>query len=283
MKLRTPLYDIVDGDTGDTGGGGGGGDWKDSLPEDIKTDASLNDIKDISGLAKSYIHSQKLIGVNRIPEPSDNWSDDDWSNHYKALGQPEDSKGYSLPDLKTIEDIPETFKIEDGSTDQFAELLHKHGVSKRQGDAIMKEVLEASINDHRESLTNHETKVNNAINELRNAYGDDYDANITIANELVRKFGNDEFSDFLKESGLGNDPRMVKVLVEIGKNFMEDDGRGGGARLDIGGAAGAQAEIKRLMIDKDFMDALGNKSNVGHNAAVERWANLHQIGYPKAS
>ena len=282
MKLRTPLYDIV-GDGGDGGGGGDAGSWKDSLPEDIKTDVSLNDIKDISGLAKSYIHSQKLIGVNRIPAPSDNWSDDDWDNHYKSLGKPEDHKGYSLPDLKTLEDVPETFTLEDGSTDKFAELLHKHGISKRQGDAIMKEILETSINEHRESLANHETKVNNAVNELRNAYGDDYDANITIANELIRKFGNDEFSDFLKESGLGNDPRMVKVLVDIGKNFMEDDGRGGAPRLDIGGAAGAQAEIKRLMVDRDFMDALGNRSNVGHNAAVERWSNLHQVAYPKAS
>ena len=45
-------------------------DWKTSLTEDIRADKSLAPIKDINSLAKSYIHAQKLVGVEKIPLPN---------------------------------------------------------------------------------------------------------------------------------------------------------------------------------------------------------------------
>ena len=45
-------------------------DWKASLSDEIRSDKSLENIKDIEGLAKSYVHAQKLVGSDKIPVPN---------------------------------------------------------------------------------------------------------------------------------------------------------------------------------------------------------------------
>ena len=45
-------------------------DWKESLSEELRSDKSLENIKDIEGLAKSYVHAQKLVGADKIPVPN---------------------------------------------------------------------------------------------------------------------------------------------------------------------------------------------------------------------
>jgi len=39
-------------------------DWRASLPEDVRADPSLADIKDVGSMAKSYINGQKLFAKN---------------------------------------------------------------------------------------------------------------------------------------------------------------------------------------------------------------------------
>jgi hypothetical protein len=48
--------------------GQGGADWRSSIPDDIRGEKSLADIKDVGALAKGYVESQKMIGRSiRIP------------------------------------------------------------------------------------------------------------------------------------------------------------------------------------------------------------------------
>ena len=43
-------------------------DFRSSLPEDLREEASLADIKDVGSLAKSYVNAQRMLGSSiRIP------------------------------------------------------------------------------------------------------------------------------------------------------------------------------------------------------------------------
>ena len=68
-------------------------DWKSGLSEDIRADKSLENIKDISGLAKSYIHAQKMVGADKIPVPNKYATEDDWNAVYEKLGRPKSADG----------------------------------------------------------------------------------------------------------------------------------------------------------------------------------------------
>ncbi len=78
------------------------GDWRTSLPDDLKNEPSLKLINDVSGLAKSYVSAQKLVGADKIPVPSKHATEEDWKNVYHKLGLPQDVKDY---DVKVKEGI----------------------------------------------------------------------------------------------------------------------------------------------------------------------------------
>ena len=40
--------------------------WKESLPDDLRDNPSLKSIQDVPGLAKSFIHAQKMVGADFI-------------------------------------------------------------------------------------------------------------------------------------------------------------------------------------------------------------------------
>src|ERR1043166_4213884 len=65
--------------TGAAGGSGGGGQvsWRDSLPDDIKGNATLANVQSVQDLAKGYIHAQGLIGKKGIIPPGDKASDEE--------------------------------------------------------------------------------------------------------------------------------------------------------------------------------------------------------------
>ena len=67
-------------------------DWRASLAEDIKTDKSLASIKDVNSLAKSYIHAQKLVGVEKIPLPNKHATEEDWNVVFDKLGRPKSAE-----------------------------------------------------------------------------------------------------------------------------------------------------------------------------------------------
>ena len=69
-------------------------DWKSSLSDEIRSDKSLENIKDVEGLAKSYVHAQKLVGADKIPVPNKFATEKDWDAVYEKLGRPKDASGY---------------------------------------------------------------------------------------------------------------------------------------------------------------------------------------------
>ena len=77
-------------------------DWRSGLPEDIRNDPSLADIKDVGSMAKSYINGQKLIGKNRIALPGEGATDEEISAFHSQLGRPEKAEGYQFGERPTL-------------------------------------------------------------------------------------------------------------------------------------------------------------------------------------
>ena len=65
-------------------------DWRSSLSEELKADATLSNIKDVESAAKTLIHQQKMLG-SRIPIPK---TDEEKVELYTKLGRPEKASEY---------------------------------------------------------------------------------------------------------------------------------------------------------------------------------------------
>jgi hypothetical protein len=74
------------------GSGSDNQDWKSTLPEDLKNDATLQNFKNVEDLAKTVVHQQKRLG-NTITMPK---TDDEMEQVYTKLGRPEDPSKYTV-------------------------------------------------------------------------------------------------------------------------------------------------------------------------------------------
>ena len=108
-------------------------DWRASLPEDVRADPSLADIKDVGSMAKSYISGQKLIGKNRIALPDEKATDEEWSSFHSSVGRPESAKDYKFGDKPTL---PEGLKYDEAFENNFRDTSYKAGLTSKQAQTI---------------------------------------------------------------------------------------------------------------------------------------------------
>lgn len=281
-----------------TGGGGGGGagagaggagappakfdfnspfDVNTMAPEDLRKEASFSTVKTVGDLAKSFIHSQRMIGTDKIAKPQKDWTEAQWNDFYKNLGRPDAADGYTFkPDATKL---PKGFNIDDGRLKDTKAALHKMGLTDKQASEVLGYYLERTTGEFTTKTQEAETNRTKALAELKTEYGDKFDANLDIARSVVVKFGDDALKTFLNETGLGDSPAMIRLFHKIGMEFLDDTARGEGAGLVVGGAADAIAEIAKLKGNQEFQKQLMNRGP-GHQEAVDRWAALHKKAYP---
>lgn len=60
------------------------------------------------------------------------------------------------------------------------------------------------------------------VAEVKKEWGDKADYNLNLANRALHKFGSEELTGFLKQSGIGNHPAMIKLFHRIAEADAED-------------------------------------------------------------
>jgi hypothetical protein len=250
-------------------------DWKSAVSEEVRSDPSLSTIKDIDGLAKSYVHSQKMIGADKVMAPREDWGDSEWSDFFEKTGRPSTAADYSQPEVE----LPDGYSVPDETIKELKDKFHEAGLSDKQAKILTSHYMESGAKAYSDNNSNHESQQNEAIEALRSDYGRDYDLNVELARSALNKFGSQELTEYLDSSGFGNNPHLIRAFVNIGKSVLEDDARGGSSTMALGGPIAAQAEITTIRGDEAFMSRLTNRDAVGHKEALAQWEQLHRQGY----
>jgi len=154
---------------------------------------------------------------------------DEFVTHYKSLQDgkiviPEAYEAVETIEIKNQDnyDALSKFCKEDlGLTqDQFSKLLPAM-VTRDQ----------AVLNEFQKSVTDmNEAELNKAMTEaaeeakstLTQEWGGDYEKKTAAATGLVKALSDDDFVDYLAETGLGNDPRMLKAFYKLSTFISED-------------------------------------------------------------
>jgi hypothetical protein len=192
-------------------------DWKASLSDDIRADKSLENIKDIESLAKSYIHGQKLVGSDKIPVPNKFATEKDWDAVYEKLGRPADATGYKY-------DLPEDQKIDEASLKNFSDQAHKLGLLPGQANGMVKFYNEMTAASMQEADTTAKAAREASTTELKKEWGQAYDQKITQAANLATSVGANKLLDANMADGtkLGDHPVMIKAFAELASKMGED-------------------------------------------------------------
>ena len=193
-------------------------DFKSLIPEAYKEEKALQNFQDMEGFVKSYLHSQKLVGSDKIPIPNKYATNEDWNEVYKKLGKPESPDGYSY-------NLPKESKLDDNSLKAFSEQAHKLGLLPKQAEGI--------INYYNDLAGASETDANNkaeaarqeAEKNLRKEFGSTFKDRISAAKKLANStLGNDFLNNTFLQDGskLGDNPIVVKAFADLAAQISED-------------------------------------------------------------
>jgi hypothetical protein len=290
MKIKRHIYQNEAGEGGGQGEGappaanpataanptGVVPDFTSLIPEEFRGHPTLTDIKDVSGLVKSYVSAQAMVG-NRIAIPAADAPPEALNEFYTKLGRPEAPDKYAFKPT-----VPEGMTVDEGM-DKFArELFHKAGLTQKQAEMIYNGYNDKSIEDYTNYNTLRTSTEQQVIDGLKAEWGNEFDAKLDRAKYAARTLGGQPFLDFLNETGAGNHPAFLKTFERISAMLKEDTQfresvNGGGF---TSGPQEAQMELARLQGDKEFMKQYTTASDPMHKQAKARMTQLYATAYP---
>ncbi len=253
------------------------GDWRTSLPDDLKNEPSLKLINDVSGLAKSYVSAQKLVGADKIPVPSKHATEEDWKNVYHKLGLPQDVKDY---DVKVKEGI----SIDKEFNDRFKSTAHKAGILPKQAQALADWFGEENSKAETTVLAEFKKDQDLRMNALKEKWGAAADERIQGAKQLISELASPELVKYLNDSGLGGEPRVVEIFAELHNKYMKEAGEKGGRpnAEPVMTPKEAQSEINTVMSQVSTHPYF-IKDHPNHKAAVAEMQHLYKMANPAKS
>jgi hypothetical protein len=259
------------------------GAWRTSLPEDIRASSTLEKYNDIPSLAKAHLELEKKLGEPKLPMPTATWTEKEYGDLYGKLGRPDKPEGYTFTEIK---DVPAGLQYSPEQDTWFKNQAHKLGLSTAQAAKLRDEFVGFQA-ERAKGIGEQAVKTQAAqeaeLTKLKTEYGPKWDASIDGANRVISEYGGKEVADFLSNSPLGNDPRMIRMMVKIA-NVLQDHSVITGVPR-ISGAfnaspAAAQAELAKMEADPEARKALTKASHPRHDELVKRRAELQRAMVP---
>jgi hypothetical protein len=191
--------------------------WRDTLPDDLKADKSLETFKDVPSLAKSYVETKKLVGAKQgLTVPGKDATPEQRAEFYKALGVPDKPELYEVPKHPVMahpEWNPEAQAA-------FLKGAHEQGYTPGQVQYAMKFYGDFIA----QGLKSNETMAQEARGELRGEWGVNYDTYIGAANNGMTRIAQALKVDKadLFEATKGSDPALVARMFHwMESQFLE--------------------------------------------------------------
>ena len=243
--------------------------WRDSLPEELKTNASLEKFSDVSTLAKSYINAESMIGKDKMVIPGANTTEDEWNDIYDKLGRPSDPNAYELK-----AELAEGEQIDEQLMSSFKETAHKHGLSPAQAQGLLDYYNSISSQSLVDLDNNAVLAQEQSQRELREEWGRSYDDNLNKASTVGKQFfGEDVFGMQLADgSKLGDNPALIKGLSKMASIVSEDVFAGD--KNSAASSANMQQQINDLTAPNS---PYWNKMDPQHEATVQKVLALRSI------
>lgn len=222
---------------------------------------------------KSYQGLEKLIPADKrlsVP-PSDPAALPQWEGWAK-LGVPDKPEAY---ELKRPESLPEGM-VYDAELETAAKALAVEAkltpwqLQKMLDGFHALQVTRYTGLDGQKAATKAKLEA-----DLKAEWGAKYDDNIALARRVMATLSPAEQQGVDAFESIKGAPEVLRMFSKLGAMIAED--RLANPQGGSGAPANAAAEIERLKSDPNFVKALQNKRDPGHEAAKRQWDKAHGI------
>ena len=244
--------------------------WKDSISEEYRKDPNIEKFTEIDALAKSYINATKMIGQDKVAVPTNNSTEEAWSEVYDKLGRPESAKKYSL-DAKS-----KVVSLDDNAVKQFAETSHKLGLNNKQAQGLLEFYKTNMEGTAQQAKIDTETAQAQAEQTLRSEWGREFDTKVKQAGSLAKANIKPEVLDMTLSNGtrLGDHPEIIKGFAKIA-GMMAEDKIVSTESESVQSNQSIQDEIDSIVNDK--ASPYWNKGHPNHDKQVQQVYTLREM------
>jgi len=226
--------------------GGADPDWYAQLPSELGEgeSASLRDrvkaagVKDVTTLAKRFFDTQRALhDSGRIKVPGEGANAEEVATFRKAIGVPDDAKGYEMPVPKGADGQPlkgpdgEPVKLNAPLLERLANVAHQAGVPKAAYDALVQDFVQGQL----EELGASDAKAQADAKAKVAEWGREAPAKQQDVNRGLQALGLSRDEALAVRSALGAG-RAMDIFQKLGSGLAEDvmmAGGGGGQRFGM--------------------------------------------------
>jgi hypothetical protein len=241
--------------------------WNTMAPEgyeELRDDKTLPRIKKFWDLGKSYVNVRRQVPLEKIARPTENFTDDDWNEWYRAGGRPDTPEDYAI---KRPKDFPETH-WDDNRSKEFQKLFHQIGLSKKQADKLVEfnnqEVMKALQAQEQQE----EIEFQKLNDQLHAKWGAAYNEKVHLGDIAIEKGvnGDLDYKERLLDK-INSDPDLIEFASNLGSLFVEHKII---ERPTIPTPGDLQTQINNAMNDPSYLNA----SHPNHKRQVQLVAQL---------
>jgi len=278
--------------------GGTDNEWRENLPEGVRDWGEVQDSKSEDSFWSQMSNMRSMMGQS-IRIPTDDASKEDLAAFnqrlmekvpnlmqkpdidnievmdvfYEQMGRPKESAAYNAPELKA----PEGIVLQDGLAENFKGIAHKHGLSQKQYEGVIKDYTDSTIVQAELDLSQHQT----GMKDLNDEWGMKFDSNMEKAEAIRSKY----FSDVMPNLGVAG-AEAIKAFSNLADKF----GKEGSGNLineerkehsDKVAPAEAKERLNDILSNREH--AYWDASDPAHKQAVDKVLDLTKAANPDMS
>jgi hypothetical protein len=241
--------------------------WMKGAESDYANDPVMKAVPDVGTLVKNYVHAQRQMGKKGFILPTKDSEGAQWRELYTALGGPgKDEYKY---------DMPENHGLMEDFVNAFNGVAHENNILPGQAKAVMDFYLQQVAEQEQAMANDSQQAIQESMQALQQEWGEGFEKKVGQAQQVVSTFGDEDLRAYLDSSGLGNDPKLIKLLANVGDSLNEDT-----FQKDALPNMGVTPQEAKDEIDKtmsDFGHPYHNSKHLEHQKAVSRMAKLFEI------
>lgn len=197
---------------------------------------------DIQKIAKSYKETKALVG-QKLGIPGEDASDEAKAEFYKALGVPEDAKGY---EFGVPEDLPEKLKeaFDEDDANKWAERFKKYNIPADAAKALRQEFINDVAEQYKEMEGDIEKSGESFDKIATEMFGDKKEQVLKDANVLLQKYVPEDLRADIEKSVPDS------VLLAMAAAITGETKHLTGEDKAIGGDAGASGETEQQLRER---------------------------------
>ena len=226
----------------------------------------------VEDMGQGYKNLEKLLGREKVPVPVDDNDEEGWNRWYAATGRPEAPDKYEFQRPELPPDMPYDEDLEK----HFRQAAHQSGLNTKQAKALHDNFVKTQTERHVQWHNLQKESRAKIENDLRREYGNKYEAKISQAKMAVSSYADPDFKKYLDDSGLGNDPRMIRAFVRIGEKMTGETKLKGVPQQES-----VPADLERAIANfrDTHKEALFNREHPNHELRVKELNRLYETRY----